>query len=333
MITKPQRGPQVVGLGMATLDVLLRLREMPTWERGTRLSDFGFDGGGPCGTAIVAAAKLGVRAGFIGSAGNDLPAEMKLRSFGDVGVDLSRLVRREAPEDQIVIVHVHEETGERLFSGVSRPTDATIRPAELDRDYITAAEILHLDGHHLEAAMAAAAWMQAAGKPVVMDGSKTDHPVSPARRALVERVDVLISGSGFAENLTGEADLWDALDAALTVGPSIAVQTEGERGSYCVARGDDLGARFGVPEGGLRLHTSAFPCRPIDTTGAGDVFHGAFIVGMLHGWALPEILTFATAVSAIKCTRLGGRGGIPTFDEVMAFLAQEGEGWACPPCD
>lgn len=312
------RRPQIVGLGMATLDVLLRLREMPTWEHGTRLSDFGFDGGGPCGTAMVAAAKLGARVGFIGTAGNDVPAELKLRSFVEAGVDLSRMVHRDAPEDQIIIVHVHEETGERLFSGVSRPTDMKIQPEELDRDYISGAEVLHLDGYHLDAAMQAAAWMQAAGKPVVMDGSKTNRPVSPDRRALVARVDVLISGSGFVENLTGEPDLWDALEATLAVGPSVAVQTEGDRGSFAVARS----ARFGE----VRLHTPAFPCRPIDTTGAGDVFHGAFIAGMLHDWSLADILTFATAVSAIKCTRLGGRAGIPDFDEVMGFLAERGRG-------
>lgn len=315
MMTKTH-SPQVIGLGMATLDVLMRLREMPTWDHGTRLSDFGFDGGGPCGTAIVAVAKLGVPAGFIGTVGNDTAAELKLQSFVDVGVDLSRMIHRDVPEDQIVLVHVHEETGERLFSGVSRPTDAKIRPEELDREYLTSAAYLHLDGYHLEASIAAAQWMHVAGKTVVMDGSKTNSPVSPERRALVEHVDVLISGAGFAENLTGEADLWDALEATLAIGPSVAVQTEGERGSYCVARSP----RFGE----VRLHTPAFPCRPLDTTGAGDVFHGAFIVGMVHDWSLPDILTFSTAVSAIKCTRFGGRAGIPTFDEVLAFLAEKG---------
>lgn len=308
--------PQVVGLGMATLDVLLRLGVMPTWEQGSRLSDFGFDGGGPCGTAIVAAAKLGARAGFIGTVGNDVAAELKLRFFGDVGVDLSRIVRRDSPEDQVIIVYVQEATGERVFSGVDRPADSHLKPDELDRDYITSADYLHLDGHQLDAAMVAAEWMQAAGKTVVMDGSRTNSPVSPERRALVEKVDVLISGSGFAENLTGRSDLWDALEAVLDIGPTVAVQTEGERGSFCVARSP----RFGE----LRLHTPAFPCQPLDTTGAGDVFHGAFIVGMIHDWSLPDILRFSTAVSTIKCTRFGGRAGIPTFDEVMAFLGERG---------
>jgi len=313
-----EKRPQVVGLGMATLDVLLRLTDMPTWDRGTRLSDFGFDGGGPVGTAIVAAARLGGHAGFIGTAGDDTAAELKLRSFVTAGVDLSRIVRREAPEDQIIIVHVQEGSGERVFSGVSRPTDAKLLPEELDRAYITSADYLHLDGWHPEAALQAAKWMQEAGKTVVMDGSKTSGRVLGPRRELIEHVDVLISGSGFAQGVTGLDDRWAALEAVLELGPRIAVQTEGELGSYTVSRDPHFGA--------ARFHMPAFPCDVLDTTGAGDVFHGAFIVGMIHDWSLRDIVRFATAVSAIKCTRLGGRAGIPDFDEVMAFLAERG--WA-----
>ena len=313
-----EKRPQVVGLGMATLDVLLRLADMPTWDRGTRLSDFGFDGGGPVGTAIVAAAKLGALTGFVGTAGDDTAAELKLCSFVTAGVDLSRIVRREAPEDQIIVVHVHERTGERVFSGVSRPTDVKLLAEELDRAYITSADYLHLDGWHPEAALQAAKWMQEAGKTVVLDGSKTTGPVLGPRRELIKHVDVLISGSGFAQGVTGLPDRWAALDAILELGPRIAVQTEGELGSYTVSRDP----RFGAD----RFHMPAFSCPVLDTTGAGDVFHGAFIVGMIHDWSLRDIVRFATAVSAIKCTRLGGRAGIPDFDEVMAFLAERG--WA-----
>ena len=62
----------------------------------------------------------------------------------------------------------------------------------------------------------------------------------------------------------------------------------------------------------------------VDTTGAGDVFHGAYIVGLLYGWNLRQIALFSAAVSAIKCTKLGGRAGIPRFEEVMAFLKHRG---------
>ncbi len=302
---------QIIGIGMATLDVLVRLETMPTWARGTRINGFRFDGGGPVGTAMVAAAKLGARVGFIGTAGNDAAADLKLRSFVEVGVDLSRMVYREAPEDQIVLVHVHAETGERVFSGVERWGDSELYPDELDRAYVTAADYLHLDGFHAEAALQAAQWMHAVGKTVVLDGHKTTGLVRDHLRALIEHVDILISGSGFVQGLTGLTDLWEAAAATLTLGPRVVVQTEGEAGSYTVTADE-------------RFHTPAFEVDVVDTTGAGDVFHGAYIVGLLHGWTPRQIAPFATAVAALKCARLGGRAGIPTLDQTLAFLEARG---------
>ncbi len=302
---------QIVGLGMTTLDVLIRLNEMPSWDRGTRVEDFGFEGGGPVGTAMVAAAKLGANVGFIGTAGNDIAAELKLRSIWEAGIDLSRMVYRDVPEDQVVIVHVHAETGERVFSGVRRDARTCLKTEELDRAYITSAEYLHLEGFHREAAIQAAIWMQEAGKTVVLDGSKTQGPIAPSMRELISHVDVLISGEGFVQALTGLGDVEDACRAALGTGPSIVVQTVGEEGSYTATSGE-------------QFHTPAFQCDVVDTTGAGDVFHGAYLVGLLHGWGVRAIARFATAVSAIKCSKLGGRAGIPTFGEVMGYLRDRG---------
>lgn len=301
---------QVVGLGIATLDVLIRLKDMPTWEHGTRLKDFRFDGGGLVGTAMVACAKLGARTGFIGTAGNDEAAEIKLRSMIEAGVDLSRLVTRPAPDDQVVFVFVQSETGERIFAGVERWGSSQLHAEELDKDYITSADFLHLDGFHYEASLQAAKWMKEAGKTVVMDGSKTSGRVSERTRKLVEYVDVLITGSGFAKGLTGMTDIWDAGKVILDIGPRIFVETVGENGSYTITAEE-------------QFHTPAFRVNVVDTTGAGDVFHGAYIVGLLHRWSLQQIAQFSTAVSAIKCTKLGGRSGIPQFDEVMSFLKEQ----------
>lgn len=305
----PVPGLQIVGLGMATLDVLIRLNEMPSWEGGTRVEDFGFDGGGPVGTAMVAAARLGARVGFIGTAGNDVAAELKLRSIREAGIDLSRMVYRDAPEDQVVIVHVHAETGERVFSGVHREARTLLRSEDLDRAYITSADYLHLEGFHREAALQAARWMQEAGKTVVLDGSKTQGPIDLDMRSLITHVDVLISGDGFVQALTGLEDVAAACYAALEMGPEIVVQTVGAEGSYTATRDE-------------QFHTPAFSCDVVDTTGAGDVFHGAYIVGLLHGWNLHEVARFSTAVSAIKCAHLGGRAGIPSFQETMAYLQE-----------
>lgn len=108
---------QIVGLGLATLDVLIRTQNMPDWEHGGRFDAFGFDGGGPVGTAMCAASRLGARVGFVGTAGNDHVADLKVELLAEFDMDLSHLVRRDQPEDQVVIVYVDSQTGERVFSG------------------------------------------------------------------------------------------------------------------------------------------------------------------------------------------------------------------------
>jgi len=333
----------IVGLGLATLDVLIRLGKMPTWEHGAAVSGFALDGGGPVGTACCAAARLGARVGFVGTAGNDDIAALKVASLQENGVDTSRLVVRDGPENQVVIVHVHEGSGERVFSGlrgsgkpgtparsplstappcsrVGVPTAPGLRGfgaapltvEELDRDYVTSARFLHLDGTHGEAALQAARWMREAGGEVVLDCAKTDgRPAHEGLRRLLRDVDILIGGSGCGLSLTGREDPSAAGAAMLDLGPRVVVQTEGAQGSYTTTTAE-------------HFHTPAFAVEVLDTTGAGDVFHGAYLVGLLHGWDLPTVARFATAVAAIKCTRLGGRRGVPTMDDTLAFLQERG---------
>lgn len=302
--------PTVVGVGLACLDVLIRLGDMPTWETGGRISAFRFDGGGPVGTAMVAVQKLGIEAGYVGSAGNDRVADLKMSFLTEYNVDVSHVVRRDSPESQVVIVYVDQETGERTFAGLRNLGMAMLAPEELDRDYVLSADFLHLDGFHYEAALQAARWMQEVGKTVIFDGGKTSaKSLPPQMTDAIGLIDVLICGEGFAQALSGKQDLYEAGEAILDMGPRIVVQTLGAEGSVTVTRDE-------------RFRTPAFPVDVIDTTGAGDVFHGAYIVGLHHGWPLAQVAQFATAVSAIKCTGLGGRGPIPSYDQVIAFLAE-----------
>lgn len=303
---------QVVGLGLSTVDVLIRLDEMPGWvENFSHVHEIRMDGGGPAGTGIAAAARLGARTGFVGTCGNDEVAELKLAYLKKYGIDTSRMVRRSSPESQIVMCYVQAASGERVFSGARNWLGEFLKPEELDRDYITSADYLHMDGFHYEASLHAARWMHEAGKKVVLDAGKVVGDVDPKMRALVELTDVLICGSGFGSGLTGKTDIWEIGEALRKIGPQIVVQTEGADGSYTLTDEE-------------HFHTPAFKVQVVDTTGAGDVFHGAYIVGMLHGWNVRTIATFATAVSALKCKQMGGRASIPCLDQVREFLTEQG---------
>jgi ribokinase len=151
--------------------------------------------------------------------------------------------------------------------------------------------------------------MHEEGKTVVLDAAATNQPVPAPLRALVAETDVLICGSGFGPMLTGHEDLRQAGRAILDIGPRIVVQTEGVDGSYTVSADEEF-------------HIPAFEVDVVDTTGAGDVFHGAYLVGLVKGWDLRRMATFSSAVSAIHCTVLGNRKGVPSMEEVETFLRE-----------
>ena len=301
--------PDIVGLGMDCVDVAIRRERLPRWEDMGTVSGFALANGGAAGTACAVAAMFGVRTGFIDTLGNDDMTDFRLRSLKQAGVDVSRMVERNAPEGRISFVYVQEQTGERFFSFHKDMFARPVQPDELDRDYVTSAQFLHLDGCHPQASLEAARWMHEAGKTVVLDAQKTDRPVPHWMRALVEATDVLICGSGFCEMLTGCEDKGQARRETLGVGPRIVVQTEGADGSDTVTADD-------------AFHTPAFEVDVIDTCGAGDVFHGAYLVGLVKNWDLRRIATFASAVAAMHCTVLGNRKGVPSMAEAEAFVRE-----------
>jgi sulfofructose kinase len=301
----------VVGLGLACLDILVRTNDLPTWDHGVRLLGLGIDGGGPVATALVAAQKLGLHTAFVGTYGSDRLGDIKLQTLVEHGIDVSHALQRPGSEDQSVLVLVNGETGERNFSGFGGPRDFTLRVDELDREFITSAKILHLDGFHSKAALQAVQWMHQAGRKVMFDGFATHGPLSTDVHALVKQTDVLVCAHGFGEALTGIPDIQESGKAILDLGPSIVVQTEGKLGSYTTTREESF-------------HTPAFDVEVLDTTGAGDVFHGAYQVGLLKGWDVRTIAWFSTAVAGMKCAHLGGRQGIPHFEQVVEFLHNRG---------
>ncbi len=302
---------RVVGVGSALLDILVRLERMPTWDDPVDLLDLEIDGGGPVATALVAVERLGVHAGMVGTYGTNRVGQIKLQTLAEHGVDVSRMVPRTGIDTQACIAYIDAATGERVFSALHNLAHDALTLNELDRDYITAADYLHLDGRHPDAALQAARWMRAAGKKVMVDGPATrgGWPIAPIMPDLIATCDVLICGAGFGPDLTGLTDVWEIGQALLDLGPAVVVQTEGRTGSYTVTRDD-------------QFHTPGFQVDVVDTTGCGDVFHGAYMVADLHGWDVRQAVQFATAAAALKATRLGGRAGIPTFEQTLAFLRE-----------
>ncbi len=299
----------VVGIGLSVLDLLVRIDHVPDFESAVAVSQSSIQGGGPVATALVTVARLGGSAGYVGKVGRDLNSRLMLDLLRRDGVDTSRVVVDPASTAGFSIVLVEEATGRRGFIGCGRK-GMQLRAEELSREYVTSGRYLHLDSLSEEAGLLAARWMREAGGKVVLDAAATRAWRLPAERlARLEHVDVLIAARSFARAATGEDDPPGAARALLGLGPEIVAVTGGEEGSWGATAGE-------------AHHAPAFAVDVVDTTGAGDVYHGAFIYGLLQGWHLAETLRFSNAVAAIKCTRLGGRAGIPTRPQVESFLAE-----------
>jgi sulfofructose kinase len=165
---------------------------------------------------------------------------------------------------------------------------------------------VHLDGHDTAAAALAAHWARQAGIPVFAD---VDN-VYPEVEALLENVDYLIASRQFPERLTGEADLLRSLPAL-------------RRRYACRVVGVTLGREGALAWDGRQFHpASAFRVDAVDTTGAGDIFHGAFVYALLQGWPLDRQLEFSCAAAALNCTALGARGGIRSVPEIERLIRE-----------
>ena len=181
----------------------------------------------------------------------------------------------------------------------------TYPPDELRREMILDAKILHLDGCDTMAALQAARWAREAGIPVVID---VDQLYDEHTHELLRSVDYLIAAEDFAEGAVGITE------------PLEAVRALQERYA-CPVVGITLGARGAVfCDRGRILLSNAFKVKVADTTGAGDVFRGAFIYALLQGWVLEDVIRFAHATAAMKCMQIGARRGIPNLSQIREFL-------------
>ena len=290
----------VVGLGYCSVDYLGIVPRYPELDEKLQMTEFVKQGGGITSTAMAAVGRLGGRASYIGKVGGDDFGKYILTELEREGVDTSRVVIIPDASSQFSFIVVDQATGKRTIFWTS--SGLVLEPHEIRREDILAGNVLHLDDHH-PAAIQAATWANEADIPVVMDAGT----VREGSSELVERTDFLIASSLFAEQFTGEDDPEKAARMMFCGRRKLSAVTLGEKG--CV---------YATDEGVFRQ--PAFEVDVVDTTGAGDVFHGAFSFGLSKGWPYKEIIEFANAVAAIKCTKLGGRTGIPTFTQTMDFL-------------
>lgn len=306
---KPPRGKEfdVVGMGCAAMDVLAVVERLPTLDEKIHALQMDRQGGGPVGTALTVVARMGLAAAFAGQVGDDFAGEFVIDEFRREGVDLRGEVVHPHTQSQISLILVDGATGKRTaVSGRGELAEAVCD--RMRHEMAQKGKVLHVDGYDMDAAICFADECRAAGGIVVYDAGS----VKDGTPELLARTDVAVTSRVFADKMFGHRDREAACRALVEMGPSYAGVTLGEEGAVGL-------------DGETFFEVAPFPVEPVvDTTGAGDVFHGALDVAILKGWDFKKCMTFASAVAAMKCRRLGGRAGIPAFDEAIAFLAERG---------
>ena len=292
-----------VALGLNAVDHLIVVPHLPAFNTKLEYVSHTIAAGGQAATAMVALARLGLRARYIGSVGSDDEGRYQIDSLSSESVDVSKLAVIEGADTQSAFILIDQPTGERTIVW-RRDARLALDPDRVDRASVTSGRVLHLDGHDTAAAIRAAAYAREAGIPVVLD---IDNIYEGADR-LLPLVDFLISSGSFPERMTGISDLRSALKTlASTTGARLVGATLGSQGVLAYFRGEFI-------------HTPGFSIDCKDTSGAGDAFHGGFIYGLLEAYSVEETFRFANAVAALKCRKLGARTALPMIEEVNAFL-------------
>lgn len=265
--------------------------------------DFKVQGGGPVPTALVTIARLGGKTALIGKIGNDHEGQLVKEELESERVDTSPLLVDKRGRSPRAFVWVDQKSGKRTVV-LNRLDSSEIKPRQIKVNLFGKARFVLLDGRDREANLHASRLARRYGCEIVIDVGS----YRPAVKPLLPSTDYLVIGEEFSREFTGIKEIERALTTLYRrYRPRAVVITLGERGAV------------GTTDGSV-FKQRGFKVKVVDTTGAGDVFHGAFVYGLVRNWEVPKAVEFGCACAAVKCTALGGRTGIPTYRQALKFL-------------
>ena len=293
----------VAGVGLNATDTLLIVPHFPAYAGKVPFVQEILSPGGQVASAMVACARLGLRVTYIGTVGDDERGRIQMESLRAAGIHLEHVQVRPNCPNQSAYIIIDQSTGERTVLW-SRPDCLRLAPDDIAPEQITCARLLHIDGHDTPAVERAARIAHQAGIPVTVDVDTIYHGFD----RVLPHVDYLITSSEFPPQWTNERDPFKALEMIQAeYHMRVAAMTLGAHGALALSEG-----RF--------IYSPAFVVNTVDTTGAGDVFHGAFCYAVLEGMPMLDALDFSNAMAALNCTALGARGGIRPVEEVRVLM-------------
>jgi sulfofructose kinase len=295
----------VVGVGLNATDTLILVQRFPSYAGKAPFQQEVVSPGGQVASAMVACSRLGLRTKYIGTIGDDERGQVQWESLQSTGVNLDHVQRRQGCPNQSAYIVVDRTSGERTVFW-SRPDCLTLEPEDITEEQITCARLLHIDGHDTAAVARAAGIAHQHGIPVTVDVDTIYHGFD----RVLPFVDYLVASSEFPSAWTGRTDPFRALETLQQeYGMKVAAMTLGSHGAL---------ARMN----GQYFYSPGYVVDCVDTTGAGDVFHGAFCYAVLQGMPMLEALEFSNAMAALNCTALGARSGIRGIAEIHGLMAR-----------
>ena len=294
----------ILGLGAVAVDDFIYLEAYPPPDAKARVLRRERNCGGLTAIALVAAARLGARCAYAGVLGHDELSSFAVEFLQREKIDLSWM-KRTAPARPICSnIVVDQRRGTRnIFFDVERAIGA---PMDVPASLIGSCRVLFIDHLGVPGMIRAARLARRANVPTVGDFESDDHP---RFRELLALADHLIVSQGFARKLMGKRSPEKAVRALVEAGHQVVVVTCGDKGCCYMNRGMPAPKR-----------QSAFKVKAIDTTGCGDVFHGAYAFGLARALPLEERLELASAAAALKASCPAGPSGIPSMSAVRKFL-------------
>jgi sulfofructose kinase len=295
----------VVGVGLNATDTLIVIPHFPAYGGKVPFHEEILSPGGQVASAMVTCAQLGLRSKYIGTIGDDLRGQIQMESLQSSGVNLDHVQLRKGCPNQSAYILIDQSTGERTVFW-NRPDCLAILPEEITDEQIATARLLHIDGHDTAAVGHAAQIARAHGIPVTVDVDT----IYAGFEKVLPFVDYLIASSEFPGRWTKIEDPFQSLSALQSeYGMKVAAMTLGAHGSLALIEGEFV-------------YSPAYVVNCLDTTGAGDVFHGAFCYAVLQDMPIGEALDFSNAMAALNCTAVGARGGIKPETEVRQLMAR-----------
>ena len=299
-------GKLIAAVGISVVDVMLVMDGFRTGEGSFHCERLYTEGGGMVATALCAAARLGSETRLFSRIGDDIHGRFILDSLARFGVDVSGIANVRGRNTTVSVVLVDRATGEKQFYS-EFVKSAYIDPLDMVLSLLEGAEALLVDGHWTDQAFRAAGWARERGIPVVSDFKR----MYTGLEKVFPLVDYHVLPRFFAAEVTGKKTPESILRAlARKYGGTPVITGGSEGGMYLL-------------DGTVRRYR-AFPVECVDSTGAGDAFHGAFCHFLTRGADIQRCLELASAVGALNCRALGGRAALPSPEELSSFLEENG---------